>query len=57
MQEPSPDTESSENPENSEERLVAPEAQLGEQYDQSLRPERLKDYIGQKRLRKIWKYS
>ena len=57
MQEPSPDTEFTENPENSEERLVAPESQLGEQYDQSLRPERLKDYIGQKKLRKIWKYS
>jgi Holliday junction DNA helicase RuvB len=51
MQEPSPDTESSENPENSEERLVAPEPQLGEQYDQSLRPERLKDYIGQKEIK------
>ena len=50
MQEPSPDTEPSENPENSEERLVAPEPQLGEQYDQSLRPERLKDYIGQKEI-------
>ena len=51
MQEPSPDTESSENPENSEVRLVAPEPQLGEQYDQSLRPERLKDYIGQKEIK------
>ena len=51
MQEPPPDTESSENPENSEERLVAPEPQLGEQYDQSLRPERLKDYIGQKEIK------
>ena len=51
MQEPSPDTEPSENPENSEERLVAPEPQLGEQYDQSLRPERLRDYIGQKEIK------
>ena len=51
MQEPSPETESSENPENSEERLVAPEPQLGEQYDQSLRPELLKDYIGQKEIK------
>ena len=51
MQEPSPDTESSEILENSEERLVAPEPQLGELYDQSLRPERLKDYIGQKEIK------
>ena len=51
MQESSPDTESFENPENSEERLVAPEPQLGEHYDQSLRPERLKDYIGQKEIK------
>ena len=51
MHEPSSDIESSEYPENSEERLVAPEPQLGEQYDQSLRPERLKDYIGQKEIK------
>ena len=51
MQELSPETEASELPENSEERLVAPEPQLGEQYDQSLRPERLQDYIGQKEIK------
>ena len=51
MQEQSPETEPSELPENSEERLVAPEPQLGEQYDQSLRPERLRDYIGQKEIK------
>ena len=51
MQEQSPETEPSELPENSEERLVAPEPQLGEQYDQSLRPERLQDYIGQKEIK------
>ena len=51
MQELSPDTKPSENPENSEERLVAPEPQLGEQHDQSLRPERLNDYIGQKEIK------
>ena len=50
MQETTPESGSSE---NSEERLVAPEPQLGDKYDQSLRPERLSDYIGQKRLRKI----
>ena len=48
MQETNPDFGSSE---NSEERLVAPEPQLGDQYDQSLRPERLSDYIGQKEIK------
>ena len=51
MQETSPETEFSENLENSEERLVAPESHLGEQFDQSLRPERLSDYIGQKEIK------
>ena len=51
MQERSPDIESIENPENSEERLVTPEPQLGDQYDQSLRPEQLRDYIGQKEIK------
>ena len=37
MQETTPDFGTSE---NSEERLVAPQPQLGDQYDQSLRPER-----------------
>ncbi|MCH2269840.1 MAG: Holliday junction branch migration DNA helicase RuvB [SAR324 cluster bacterium] len=31
--------------------MVAPEPQLGEQFDQSLRPERLKDYIGQQEIK------
>ena len=51
MQEKSTDIGSSENQQNSEERLVAPEPQLGDQYDQSLRPERLRDYIGQKEIK------
>ncbi len=51
MQEPPPGNESSENLLNSEDRLVAPESQLGENYDQSLRPGRLTDYIGQKEIK------
>jgi len=31
--------------------MVTPEVQLGEQFDQSLRPERLQDYIGQKEIK------
>ncbi|MDC0224682.1 Holliday junction branch migration DNA helicase RuvB [Deltaproteobacteria bacterium] len=31
--------------------MVAPEQQLGEQFDQSLRPERLRDYIGQQEIK------
>ena len=38
-------------PENTEPRIVAPEQQLGEQFDQSLRPERLRDYIGQQEIK------
>jgi len=45
------DTESSELPENTEERIVAPEQQFGEHFDQSLRPERLRDYIGQQEIK------
>lgn len=45
------DNESSDLPENTEERTVAPEQQLGEQFDQSLRPERLRDYIGQQEIK------
>ena len=46
------DTETtSESKENSEDRLVAPESQLGEQFDQSLRPQRLQDYIGQNEIK------
>ena len=45
------DTESSDLPENAEARMVAPEQQLGEQFDQSLRPERLRDYIGQQEIK------
>ena len=51
MQGPSADIDSSENMENSKERLVEPESQFGELYDQSLRPERLCDYIGQKEIK------
>ena len=36
---------------NSEERIVDPEQQIGEKFDQSLRPERLKDYIGQREIK------
>ncbi len=45
------DSETPDLPENAEERMVAPEPQLGEQFDQSLRPERLKDYIGQQEIK------
>ena len=45
------DTESSDFPENTEARMIAPEQQLGEQFDQSLRPERLRDYIGQQEIK------
>ena len=45
------DTESSDHPENAEARMVAPEQQLGEQFDQSLRPELLRDYIGQQEIK------
>ena len=45
------DKESSNLLENTEARMVAPEQQLGEQFDQSLRPERLRDYIGQQEIK------
>ena len=45
------DNKSYDLPENTEERMVAPEQQLGEQFDQSLRPERLRDYIGQQEIK------
>ena len=51
MQELTVDNESSDIQENTEERMVAPEQQLGEQFDQSLRPERLRDYIGQQEIK------
>ena len=51
MQDQTVDTETSESKENSEDRLVAPESQLGEQFDQSLRPQRLQDYIGQNEIK------
>ena len=51
MQELTVNTESSDISENTEERMVAPEQQLGEQFDQSLRPERLRDYIGQQEIK------
>ena len=31
-------------------RMVAPETQLGEVHDQSLRPQNLEDYVGQEEL-------
>ena len=40
------ETETSDSTENSDVRMVTPEIQMGEQFDQSLRPERLQDYIG-----------
>ena len=51
MQDQTVETESSNSTNNSEVRMVAPEIQLGEQYDQSLRPERLQDYFGQKEIK------
>ena len=51
MQDQTVDNETSESGENSEDRLVAPEPQLGEQFDQSLRPQRLQDYIGQNEIK------
>ena len=51
MQEQTVDIESPDLPENAEERMVSPEQQLGEKFDQSLRPERLRDYIGQKEIK------
>ena len=51
MQELTLDNKSSDILENTQERMVAPEQQLGEQFDQSLRPERLRDYIGQQEIK------
>ncbi len=51
MQELTVDNESSDIRDKTEERMVAPEQQLGEQFDQSLRPERLRDYIGQQEIK------
>ncbi len=51
MQELTVNNDSSDISENTEERMVAPEQQLGEQFDQSLRPERLRDYIGQQEIK------
>ena len=36
---------------NPETRMVDPESQFGEQFDQSLRPDKLGDYIGQKEIK------
>ena len=33
-------------------RMVAPETQLGEVHDQSLRPQTLEDYVGQEEIRR-----
>jgi len=51
MHELTVETESSDITENTEERMVAPEKQLGEQFDHSLRPEHLRDYIGQEEIK------
>lgn len=51
MQELTVNNDYSDISENTEERMVAPEQQLGEQFDQSLRPERLRDYIGQQEIK------
>ena len=51
MQDQTVNTETSNLLENSKARMVAPETQLGEQFDQSLRPERLQDYFGQKEIK------
>ena len=51
MQDQTVDNETSESEENSEDRLVAPAPQLGEQFDQSLRPQCLQDYIGQNEIK------
>ena len=51
MQDQTVDTETSGYKENSEDRLFAPESQLGEKFDQSLRPQRLQDYIGQNEIK------
>ncbi len=51
MQELTVNNDSSDISQNTEERMVAPEQQLGEQFDQSLRPERLRDYIGQQEIK------
>ncbi|GIT03065.1 MAG: hypothetical protein CM1200mP28_03240 [Deltaproteobacteria bacterium] len=53
MQEPTPDTESSENPENSEERLVAPETPLGDSMISLCAGKVLKTILDKKKLRKI----
>jgi len=51
MQDQIVNTETSGYKENSEDRLFAPESQLGEQFDQSLRPQLLQDYIGQNEIK------
>ena len=45
------ESDSSDLNEKNEERMLTPEKQLGEQFDQSLRPDRLSDYIGQQEIR------
>ena len=51
MQDQTVETESLDSTENSEVRMVSSEIQQGEQFDQSLRPERLQDYIGQSEIK------
>jgi len=51
MQDQTVETEALDSTENSEVRMVSSEIQQGEQFDQSLRPERLQDYIGQSEIK------
>jgi len=51
MQDQTVETEALDSKENSEVRMVSSEIQKGEQFDQSLRPERLQDYIGQSEIK------
>ena len=51
MQDQTVETEALDSTENSEVRMVSSEIQKGEQFDQSLRPERLQDYIGQSEIK------
>ena len=51
MQEKTIDTDTFDLSKNSEKRMLDPELQLGEQFEQSLRPNRLQDYVGQKEIK------
>ena len=51
MQEKTIDTDTFDLSKNSEKRMLDPEIQLGEQFEQSLRPNRLQDYVGQEEIK------